>query len=76
MVGRALVGRLSDIFGRRWFSTVASLIAIVGHAIGATADNFNSLTAAHVFIGLAASAQSSFNYVLAEIVPIRHNSIG
>ncbi|OAG42658.1 hypothetical protein AYO21_03243 [Fonsecaea monophora] len=70
--GGVLVGRLSDIFGRRWFFTSSSLVAIIGHAIGATANNMNQIIAASVFIGLAASAQSSFNYVLAEIVPVKH----
>lgn len=65
------MGRLSDIFGRRWFFIGASLLATVGCIVGATADGINQLIGANVLIGLATAAQLSFNYILAELVPVK-----
>lgn len=42
-VGLALVGRLSDIFGRRWFFIGSSVLAIIGNIIGASAQSINML---------------------------------
>jgi MFS family permease len=67
-----LLGRLSDIFGRRWFFTGCTVSALIGSIIGATAQKTDVLIAASVFLGLASSGQLSFNYSLGELVPIRH----
>ncbi|TKA38634.1 hypothetical protein B0A54_09570 [Friedmanniomyces endolithicus] len=66
-----LVGRLSDIFGRRWFFITGSLIGLVGTIIGATAQSVNTLIGAEVLIGLAAAFQISFFWVIAELVPVK-----
>lgn len=42
-VGFALVGRLSDIFGRRWFFTSVTVMALIGNIIGASAQSVNML---------------------------------
>ncbi|KAK3713537.1 hypothetical protein LTR37_008495 [Vermiconidia calcicola] len=70
-VGYTLVGRLSDIFGRRWFFIGASVLATVGCIIGATAKSIYPLIGGNALIGLATSAQLSFNYIITELVPIR-----
>ena len=70
-VGYVLVGRLSDIFGRRWFFIGASLLATTGCVIGATATHTNQLIAGNAFIGLATAAQLSFNYIITELVPMK-----
>ena len=67
-VGYTLVGRLSDIFGRRWFFTVSSAIATLGCIVAGTAPTVNQLIGGNVLIGLAAAAQISFNYTLTELV--------
>ncbi|KAK4896731.1 hypothetical protein LTR27_005325 [Elasticomyces elasticus] len=66
-----LVGRLSDIFGRRWFFITGSLIGLVGTIIGATAQSVNTLIGAEVLIGLAAAFQISFFWVICELVPVK-----
>lgn len=71
-VGYTLVGRLSDIFGRRWFFIGATLLATIGCIVGGTASSINVLIGASVLTGLATSAQISFNYTLTELVPIKH----
>lgn len=50
-----IVGRLSDIFGRRWFFITGSVIGLVGSILGATAQSVNQLIGAEVFIGIAVS---------------------
>lgn len=37
------VGRLSDIFGRRWFFIVGALVAVIGSIVCATAQNILTL---------------------------------
>jgi MFS family permease len=49
----------------------ASALAAVGCIVGATANSVESLIGANDLIGLAASAQLSFSYVVAELVPVR-----
>ena len=70
-VGYTLIGRLSDIFGRRWFIIGTSLLGLVGNIIAATAQSVNTLIAANVFNGLAASGQLSFPVIIGELVPNR-----
>lgn len=38
-------GRLSDIFGRRWFLIIASVFALVGAVVGATGKTVNQMYA-------------------------------
>lgn len=74
-VGFLWVGRLSDIFGRRWFFTGASLLAIVGNIIGASAQSIDMLIATNCINGLAAAGQLSFSVVLGELVPNKDRGI-
>lgn len=67
-----LLGRLSDIFGRRYFFSGCAIFALIGSIIGATAGYVNTLIAASVFLGLGASGQLSFIISVGELVPIRH----
>lgn len=66
-----LVGKLSDVFGRRWFFIIGSLISMVGSIVGAVAQNINTLIASEVLIGIAAAFQISFYWVISELVPLR-----
>ncbi|KAK3673263.1 hypothetical protein LTR78_006808 [Recurvomyces mirabilis] len=63
------VGRLSDIFGRRWFFIGSSALAIIGNILGAAAQSIEMLIATNIINGLAASGQLSFSVVLGELVP-------
>ncbi|KAK5117508.1 hypothetical protein LTR85_008893 [Meristemomyces frigidus] len=66
-----LVGRLSDILGRRWFFIIGSLISLVGSIVGATAQSITTLIGAEVLIGIAAGFQISFFWVISEMVPMK-----
>ncbi|KAL6704665.1 hypothetical protein ACN47E_007947 [Coniothyrium glycines] len=68
-IGFTLVGRLSDIFGRRWFFIASSVLGLIGNIIGASAQSINMLIATNSINGLAAAGQLSFHIVLGELVP-------
>ncbi|KAH6622003.1 fungal trichothecene efflux pump [Boeremia exigua] len=68
-VGFTLVGRLSDIFGRRWFFIGSSILGLIGNIIGASAQSINMLIATNCINGLAAAGQLSFHITLGELVP-------
>ncbi|KAH7355670.1 fungal trichothecene efflux pump [Pyrenochaeta sp. MPI-SDFR-AT-0127] len=68
-IGFTLVGRLSDIFGRRWFFIASSVLGLLGNIIGASAQSINMLIATNSINGLAAAGQLSFHIILGELVP-------
>lgn len=59
-------GRLTDIFGRRWFIVIGNLFAAVGCAISGSATNINTLIGGNTFIGIAATVQISPGLVIEE----------
>lgn len=71
-VGLLLFGRLTDLFGRRWFFIGASLLGLIGSIVGATANSINTLIGAEVLIGLGATAGLSYTTVLGELVPMKY----
>ncbi|KAI9795862.1 MAG: hypothetical protein M1835_005058 [Candelina submexicana] len=71
-IGLLLVGRLSDLFGRRWFFLGASSIALIGCIVCATAKNVPALIGGTTLIGLGASGQQQFPIVIGELVPMKH----
>ncbi|KAL1596485.1 hypothetical protein SLS60_009131 [Paraconiothyrium brasiliense] len=68
-VGFTLVGRLSDIFGRRWFFITSSILGLIGNIVGATAQSIDTLIATNAINGVAAAGQLSFHIILGELVP-------
>lgn len=69
VVGALLWGRLSDVFGRRWFFVGGNASALLGSIMGAAAQNIVTLIFGQVFIGLALASQLSFSIGLAELIP-------
>lgn len=69
---QTLVGRLSDIFGRRWFFIIASLFSVVGSIVCALAPTVNALIAGTALLGVGAAGQVSVVYVVGELVPMKH----
>ncbi|KAL4861631.1 fungal trichothecene efflux pump [Aspergillus spectabilis] len=68
----AVVGRLSDLFGRRYFFVGGSLLALLGNIVCATATRIDVLIGGNVLMGVASSAQISYCYVLGELVPVKY----
>lgn len=71
-VGLTLVGRLTDIFGRRYTFVGGTSLAVIGCIVAATAQSIPALIGATTLIGLAASTQLSFHFAIAELVPMKH----
>ncbi|CAK4033324.1 MFS general substrate transporter [Lecanosticta acicola] len=74
-VGFLWIGRLSDIFGRRWFFMGSSILAVFGNILGSCAQSINMLSACNCINGLAAAGQLSFSVVLGELVSNRNRGI-
>lgn len=66
------MGRLGDIFGRRYFYIGGQTIGFIGAIVGATAQNIPTLIAGAVLTGCAASVQLTFTFVISELVPNKH----
>jgi MFS family permease len=70
-VGMILFGRLSDIFGRRWFMITSTLIVLIGSIAAATTRSIDGIIAANALIGLGSAALLSYAITLAELVPYK-----
>jgi MFS family permease len=67
-VGLTLVGRLGDIFGRRYFLIGGQTLGFIGALICATAKNIPTVIGGTVLVGLAGAVQLTFTFVVAELV--------
>ena len=67
-----MTGRLSDMFGRRYFQVLGTALALIGCIIGATSQTVNVLIGANVLIGLGSATQVSFPYLISELVPMNY----
>jgi MFS family permease len=59
-IGLVFVGRVTDIFGRRWWFTGASAVGTLGSIIASTAPNMGALLVGSTLIGIGASVQLSY----------------
>ncbi|KAI2469550.1 trichothecene efflux pump [Annulohypoxylon bovei var. microspora] len=60
-----ILGRLSDLFGRRWFFIGGNVVALVGIIVCSAAQNVNSLIIGSAIYGLGETVQLSFNVAVA-----------
>ena len=67
-----ILGRLSDLFGRRWFFIGGNIVALIGIIVGATAQNVDALIVSAAIYGLGETVQLSFNVALGELVPNKY----
>lgn len=67
-----MTGRLSDMFGRRYFQVLGTALALIGCVIGATSKTVNVLIGANVLIGVGSATQVSFPYLISELVPMNY----
>lgn len=70
-VSTLAIGRLSDIFGRRWIFIVASLLGTIGAVWASQAQSIQQLIGATVMLGLAGGVQISYFWIISEIVPMK-----
>ena len=67
-----MTGRLSDVFGRRYFQVLGTALALIGCIIGATAKTVNVLIGANVLVGIGSATQVSSPYLISELVPMNY----
>lgn len=67
-----ILGRLSDLFGRRWFFIGGNIVALLGIIICAVAPNVDVLIVGAAIYGLGETVQLSFNVALGELVPNKY----
>lgn len=67
-----ILGRLSDLFGRRWFFIGGNIVALVGIIVCAFAQNVDSLIVGAAVYGLGETVQLSFNVAIGELVPNKY----
>ncbi|KAL4919159.1 fungal trichothecene efflux pump [Aspergillus aurantiobrunneus] len=65
-------GRLSDIFGRRWFLISGALFGAIGAVVGATGQNISQMIAAGVLMGIGGGFGETLFASVQEIVPNQH----
>lgn len=66
-----MVGRLGDLFGRRYILIGGQLLGLIGAIVCATAKTVPTVIGGSVLCGLAAAVQLTFSFVIAELVPNR-----
>ncbi|KAH6522307.1 hypothetical protein HBI81_147620 [Parastagonospora nodorum] len=71
-------GRLSDIFGRRWFFIAGAIILIIGSIVSATGQSINQMIAGGALFGMGSGFLEMAFGAVQEIVPskYRHVTIG
>ncbi|GJC91286.1 fungal trichothecene efflux pump [Colletotrichum higginsianum] len=67
-----ILGRLSDLFGRRWFFIGGNVVAFFGVIICAVARNVETLIVGAAVYGLGETVQLSFNVAVGELVPNKY----
>ncbi|KAF2814997.1 fungal trichothecene efflux pump [Mytilinidion resinicola] len=65
-------GRLSDLFGRRYFFIGGNVVCFIGVIVGCTAQNITALILASVVYGLGECIQLSFGVAVGELVPNKY----
>ncbi|KAF2403745.1 MFS general substrate transporter [Trichodelitschia bisporula] len=70
------MGRLSDIFGRRWFFIGGGIIGVVGSIVCATAKSVPVLIGGNVLLGVASATQLCFHFAIGELVPMKYRYYG
>ena len=67
-----ILGRLSDLFGRRWFFIGGNAVALIGIIVSAVAQDVNTLIIGAAVYGLGETVQLSFNVAVGELVPNKY----
>ncbi|KAL1889584.1 hypothetical protein Sste5346_008833 [Sporothrix stenoceras] len=70
----SILGRLSDIMGRRWFFLGGNILGLVGNIVVGTAHSIPVAIGGTTLIGIAGAVQLSFPLILGELVPNKHRA--
>ena len=70
-----LVGYLSDLYGRRYFILVGSILGLIGNVAAANVNNIVYVIGVSAITGIGAALHQLAIPALAEIVPRRHRPL-
>ena len=70
-----LVGRLGDIYGRRYFIIASNMFRLICCVMGAIAQSVNVAISDGIFIGVASACQQLAWSGLGEMVPRKYRSV-
>lgn len=65
-------GRLSDIFGRRYFMLAGAFISFIGTIIGATGQSIAQMIVSGVFFGIGSGVQEMGFACIMEFIPNKY----
>lgn len=65
-------GRLTDIFGRRYFLMFGAILSVIGAVVGATGQSVNQMIASGVLFGVGSGFQELAYACVQELVPNRY----
>lgn len=71
-IGSLIVGRFSDIFGRRWLFISGSVIGLIGTIFASQVRTVNQLIGAETIMGIGAGIQINHWWAASEIVPMKY----
>jgi MFS family permease len=71
-----VVGRISDITGRRWFIMVSLACGLLGAIVCATANTVNTVIAGTALTAVASWVQTLYPLLVAELIPNKHRPMG
>ncbi|KAG7137010.1 Trichothecene efflux pump TRI12 like protein [Verticillium longisporum] len=71
-----IIGRVSDIFGRRYMFVGGAALGVIGSIVCAVAPDVPTLIGGMTIIGVAAATQLSYFYVMGELVPMKYRLAG
>lgn len=69
-------GRLSDIFGRRYFMLFGASISIIGTLVGANATSINMMIASGILFGIGSGFQEMCYAIIQEMLPNKYRILG
>lgn len=75
-IGWMIVGANTDLFGRRWFLVMGSLICAVGHICIGCAKNAATIIAGMAIVGFGAALCQMATFTLTELLPNKWRHIG
>ncbi|KAN0088989.1 siderophore iron transporter [Hyaloscypha variabilis] len=75
-VGLLLVGRISDIVGRRYFIIGGQAFGLIGSIVCAKAKSINMVIGGTVFVGLSGAVANLYPLLVQELMPNKYRGYG
>ncbi|KAG9240293.1 major facilitator superfamily domain-containing protein [Calycina marina] len=70
-----IIGRLSDVVGRKYLAAVPPLIAFAGSVVSAKAESMTTLIGGGILIGVTLSTISIVQAIPSEVLPMRQRTV-